>query len=129
MGNTLLLIAVVCIGVGAYQLRSMTWETATASVDKCVSTTRYANNHGTNHKTAFPHQSCAAAWSAGGVSHTAQVEFDVDHSIDGATRQIMIHGGTAMAPEKNKSGFLLVGGGLLALILGLVARITAGRDN
>ncbi|MBB5874361.1 hypothetical protein F4553_007795 [Allocatelliglobosispora scoriae] len=119
IGSALMLIGVIALGFGAYNLRALTWDTETGSVDSCVTrSTRSSNKSGSSQYTS--HQDCTVTWTAGGTKHQAKVTFDGGKDLSRTEQKISVKGGTVVAYADRYTGLLYAGGGALMIVIGLV---------
>src|SRR5690242_1350225 len=100
MGLGVLVIAVVLLGFGAWQTRTLGWDATTGRVESC----KPNSTAGTSQT-----QECLVTWSAVGVNHAATVSFDGDTDLARTSRTVYVDGDDAYARTQGYLGPLLLG--------------------
>ncbi|HZM81900.1 MAG TPA: hypothetical protein VFC19_39775 [Candidatus Limnocylindrales bacterium] len=105
-----LAIAIVLLGLGGWQARSLLWETVTGTAESC-----------TPPSTGLT-QKCLVTWTAGGKRHAATVSFDDATDLSHTDQTLYVDDEDAYPPQQRYLGPLLLGGGLFLTVTGLILR-------
>ncbi|WP_212825041.1 hypothetical protein [Catellatospora sp. TT07R-123] len=122
-GLVLIIVAVLLVAFGAYQLRIMAWDRSTGSVSAC---TEHSTGTGTKRRV---YHDCTVTWADAGQTHQAPVTFDGPADPSGTTQDIVVSGGDAAPAGAAGSGPFIIGFGVLFLLVGLVARLGGRRQE
>ena len=116
MGLGVLVIAVVLLGFGGWQARSLLWDRTTGTVESCrpVGTV-----HGGQ---ARQTQECLVTWTASGKTHAATVSFDGGNDLSHTSQTLYVDGDDAYAKSQGYLGALLLVAGLILGIVGIILR-------
>ena len=108
MGLGALVIAVVLLGFGGWQARSLLWDTVTGTAESCTM--------------GDDRQECLVTWAAGGTRHAATVSFDGATDLSHSPQQLFVDGDNAYPTGQRYLGPLLAGAGLLLGLTGVILR-------
>ncbi|MBV1853024.1 hypothetical protein [Catellatospora tritici] len=120
-GLVLIVVAVLAGAAGAFQLRTLTWDKTQAAVETCTQ-----HSTGTGAKRHFS-QECAVSWTEGATTHRATLTFEGPTDLSRTTQEILVSGDQAVPGGAPTAAFVFLGGALLFLLVGLVARFGGAK--
>lgn len=113
MGLGAIVIAVVLLGFGGWQARSLLWDTVSGTAESCTAGTEQ-------------NQECLVTWTAGGARHAATVSFDSAADLSHTDQKLFVNGDDAYATGQRYLGPLMLGAGLILGVTGLLLRRRGG---
>jgi hypothetical protein len=116
MGLGALVIAVVLLGFGGWQARSLLWDTTTGTVESCRPLS------GVNQSQTRQTQECLVTWKAEGRTHAAAVSFDGADDLSHTSQTLYVDGDNAYARRQGYLGPVLAVAGLALGLLGIALR-------
>lgn len=116
IGLGVLVIAVIVLGFGGWQARSLLWETVTGTAESC---TLRSTVNGSQTRQA---QECLVTWTADGARHAATVSFDDATDLSHTDQTFYVDGDNAYAESQGYLGPLMLGAGLVLAVTGIVLR-------
>lgn len=116
IGLGALVIAVVLLGFGGWQARSLLWDTVTGTAESCSPPSTASG--GQTRQT----QECLVTWAADGQRHAATVSFDGATDLSHTDQTLYVNGDNAYANNQRYLGPLLLGAGLVLGVTGIVLR-------
>ncbi|WP_433063889.1 hypothetical protein [Dactylosporangium sp. CS-033363] len=119
----MVILGVLLVGLGLYQLRTLTWQPATGTVGACrFQAHRDLNGSTSRHYT----KSCAVTWTDAAGTHTDDGVGFGDADVEpGKPAQIVVSGDSAEPAGTSSEAPLYAGGGVLLLIGAVVFRVRA----
>ena len=108
IGLGALVIAVVLLGFGGWQARSLLWDSVNGTAESCT--------------VAEQTQECLVTWTADGKRHAATVSFEGADDLSHTDQKLYVDGENAYATGQRYLGPLLLGAGLVLGITGIVLR-------
>ncbi|GHJ43119.1 hypothetical protein Cs7R123_04610 [Catellatospora sp. TT07R-123] len=117
----MVLLGLLLLGFGLFQLRTLAWGPATGTVGACHT---LAHRDKSTSRTWYTN-SCDVTWTdSAGQQHTdTSVPFGRDDVHPGNPVQLVVSGDSAAPAGQSTTYVLYAGGGLLLLLLGVFTRL------
>jgi len=117
IGLGVLVIAVVLLGFGGWQARSLLWDTVRGTAESC--SPRGGTGNGSQGQQT---QECLVTWTADGKRHASTVSFDGATDLSHTDQQLFVDGENAYVTNQRHLGPVMLGAGLLLAVIGIVLR-------
>jgi hypothetical protein len=119
IGLGVLVVAVVLLGFGGWQARSLLWETTEGRIESCTQSGQSGQSTQV--------QQCLVTWTASGKPHAATVSFDGTTDLSHTSQTLDVDGDDAYLESPGNLGPLLLGAGLVLAVTGIFLRRKGNR--